>query len=92
MPRRKKPSGLERQELESENFQRPSDKIPQVASVMIASEDSVSSVAYFKLILNDLKKSKKITPFSCVFAKHSHTHPTGVLGDWSSYTKPTQRK
>lgn len=87
MTRRKKPSGLERQELKSESFLRPLDKIPKVASVMIASEDSVSSVEYFKLILNDLKKSKKITPFSCVFAKHRNTHPTGVLNDLLTHTE-----
>lgn len=81
MARRKKPSGRERKELSRSDFQRASKAINQRNSVIIASEDTESSVVYFRLILNDLMREKKITINSCVFAKHTSTHPTGVLND-----------
>jgi len=85
--RKRKPSGLERRELNSRAFNRSSGTISQIESVMIASEDTDSSVTYFKLILNELISDKKITPFSCVFAKHNNTHPTGVLNDLLSHVE-----
>ncbi|MCF6346658.1 MAG: RloB family protein, partial [Thiomicrorhabdus sp.] len=80
-------SGCEKKVQNRSTYDRVSDTRDKVKSILIASEDTKSSVIYFKLILNQLKKDKVITPFSCVFACHNNTHPTGVLDDLLSHTE-----
>lgn len=85
MARRRKPSGRERKELTSTAHRRRQDTIDPVNSIIIATEDTDSSVSYLNCILNELKKDKRITPSSVAFAKHSHTNPTGVLDDLKAH-------
>lgn len=59
--------------------------------VMIACEDIASSPEYFRQIMQRLKTERQVTPDSLVVARHTHTHPTGILADLQAH-KTTQGK
>jgi hypothetical protein len=68
------------------DFKRAIDDRHTVDDVIIACEDSVSSPAYFKMIIDQLIKAKKITQDSIVIVPHDGaTHPTGVLLNLKNY-------
>lgn len=68
------------------DFKRAINDRNTVNDVIIACEDSVSSPAYFKMIIEQLIKAKKITQDSIVIVPHDGaTHPTGVLANLKSY-------
>ncbi|MDQ1299067.1 MAG: hypothetical protein QG558_1606 [Campylobacterota bacterium] len=68
------------------DFKRAINDRNTVNAVIIACEDSVSSPAYFKMIIEQLIKAKKITQDSIVIVPHNGaTHPTGVLANLKSY-------
>jgi hypothetical protein len=78
MARRKNAnSGIEKGK---KNFSRGAKEKHIRKSFIIAYEDKTSAPTYFEMIIKNLEKNKKIAP-SLVVAKHSHTHPTGVLKD-----------
>ncbi len=53
----------------------------QIPDIIIACEDEASAPTYFKTLVKQLKKLRKITPDSFVIARHTNTHPTGILED-----------
>ncbi|AHJ12233.1 RloB family protein [Sulfurospirillum multivorans] len=53
----------------------------QIPDIIIACEDEASAPTYFKALIGQLRESRKITPDSFVIAKHTNTHPTGILED-----------
>ncbi|MCI4407310.1 MAG: RloB domain-containing protein [Sulfuricurvum sp.] len=68
------------------DFKRATNDRHTVNDVIIACEDSVSSPAYFKMIIEQLIKAKKITQDSIVIVPHDGaTHPTGVLANLKNY-------
>lgn len=68
------------------DFKRATNDRHTVNDVIIACEDSVSSPAYFMMIIEGLIKAKKITQDSIVIVPHDGaTHPTGVLENLKSY-------
>ncbi len=73
-------------EKEKKDFKRSTNNKQTVDDVIIACEDSVSSPTYFKMIINELIKAKKITQDSIVIIPHDgSTHPTGVLNNLKTY-------
>lgn len=81
MARTPKPSGSKNKSKNTTDYDRQKPTIDPVNSIIIACEDTASSKTYLNLILDELKKSKKISKSSFAFAKHSNTHPSGVLAD-----------
>lgn len=68
------------------DFKRATNDRDTVNDVLIACEDSVSSPAYFRMIIDQLIKAKKITQDSIVIVPHNgSTHPTGVLNNLKNY-------
>lgn len=68
------------------DFKRATNDRHTVDDVIIACEDSVSSPAYFQMIIDQLIKAKKITQDSIVIVPHDGaTHPTGVLANLKNY-------
>lgn len=59
--------------------------------VIIACEDIASSPEYFRQIVQQLRADRQVTPDSLVIARHTNTHPTGVLADLQAH-KTTQGK
>ncbi len=73
-------------EKEKKDFKRRTNNRVKRNDVIIACEDSVSSPAYFSMIINKLIKEKKITQDSIVIVPHDgSTHPTGVLKNLKNY-------
>ncbi|MDD5373076.1 MAG: RloB family protein [Sulfurimonas sp.] len=74
------------QEKVKTDFKRTINDRNTVNDVIIACEDSVSSPTYFRMILEQLIKAKKITQDSIVIVPHDGaTHPTGVLKNLKNY-------
>ncbi len=68
------------------DFKRAINDRDMVNDVLIACEDSVSSPTYFRMIIDQLIKAKKITQDSIVIVPHDgSTHPTGVLKNLKNY-------
>jgi hypothetical protein len=68
------------------DFNRVINDRDMVNDVLIACEDSVSSPAYFQMIIDQLIKAKKITQDSIVIVSHDGaTHPMGVLKNLKNY-------
>lgn len=68
------------------DFKRATNDRDMVNDVLIACEDSVSSPTYFRMIIDQLIKAKKITQDSIVIVSHDgSTHPTGVLKNLKNY-------
>ncbi|MGD9970272.1 MAG: RloB family protein [Sulfuricurvum sp.] len=68
------------------DFKRAINDRNMVNDVLIACEDSVSSPTYFRMIIDQLIKAKKITQDSIVIVPHDgSTHPTGVLKNLKNY-------
>jgi hypothetical protein len=74
-----------KKELKRNDFKRKLNNKTTVPDIIIACEDSVSSPAYFQMLVSSLIKEKIITQDSFVIAKHNHTNPNGVLTDLKSY-------
>lgn len=73
-------------EKEKKEFKRAANDRYTVNDVIIACEDSISSPTYFKMMIEQLIKEKKITQDSIVIVPHDGTtHPTGVLENLKSY-------
>lgn len=68
-------------EQTKEALKRKSATKEQIPDIIIACEDEASAPAYFKALVSQLKEFRKITPDSFVIAKHTNTHPTGILED-----------
>lgn len=68
-----------------QDLKRINETKEKVPDIIIACEDKVSAPVYFKALVAQLKKNKKITPDSFVIAKHEHTHPTGILEDLKNH-------
>jgi hypothetical protein len=74
-----------KKELKRNDSKRKLNNKTTVPDIIIACEDSVSSPAYFQMLVSSLIKEKIITQDSFVIAKHNHTNPNGVLTDLKSY-------
>jgi hypothetical protein len=73
---------------EKRDFARQKPNRELVKSIIIACEDSVSSPAYFQMIIDKLIDNKKITPNSIIIVPHDgHTDPTGVLNNLKQYNE-----
>jgi len=73
-------------EKEKKDFKRKTNNRSKRNDIIIACEDSVSSPAYFSMIINKLIEEKKITQDSIVIVPHDgSTHPTGVLENLKNY-------
>ena len=78
---------------EKRDFMRTINNRYKRGNIIIACEDSVSSPAYFKIMIDQLIKEKKITPDSIVIVAHDGaTHPTGVLDNLKNYKDESGRK
>jgi hypothetical protein len=88
MARRRGGDKLFKKAKEKRDFARQKANRELVKSIIIACEDSVSSPAYFQMIIDKLIADKKITPNSVVIVPHDgHTNPTGVLNNLKQYNK-----
>ena len=74
-----------KKELKRDDFKRELNNKITIPDIIIACEDSISSPAYFKMLVSRLIKEKIITQDSFVIAKHNHTNPNGVLADLKSH-------
>lgn len=74
-------------ELKKSDFKRILNDKKTVDDMIIACEDSVSSPKYFRMLIKELIKKKRITQDSLVIAKHKHTNPKGVLQDLKDHDK-----
>ena len=73
-------------EKEKKDFKRLTNNRAKRDDVLIACEDSVSSPAYFRMIIQKLIEERKITQDSIVIVLHDgSTHPTGVLKNLKNY-------
>ncbi|MCB4764630.1 MAG: RloB family protein [Sulfurovum sp.] len=80
-------------EKEKKDFKRKKNNRAKRDDVIIACEDSVSSRAYFAMIIEKLIKERKITRDSIVIVPHDgSTHPTGVLNNLKNYTNNHGKK
>lgn len=70
-----------KKEQTKQELKRKSATKEQIPDIIIACEDEASAPTYFKILVKQLKNIKKITPDSFVIAKHTNTHPTGILKD-----------
>lgn len=75
-----------KKEQTKEALKRKSAIKEQIPDIIIACEDEASAPAYFKALVAQLRESRKITPDSFVIAKHTNTHPTGILEDLRKHT------
>ncbi len=71
----------QKREQTKQDLKRKSETKEQIPDIIIACEDEASAPAYFKALVAQLRESRKITPDSFVIAKHTNTHPTGILED-----------
>lgn len=71
---------------------RKNDTKSTVPDIIIACEDSKSSPAYFKKIVDNLRDNRIITSDSFVIVKHKHTNPVGVLEDLIAYSDVNGKK
>jgi len=73
-------------EKEKKDFKRITNNRAKRDDVIITCEDSVSSPAYFRMIIEKLIENRKITQDSIVIVPHDgSTHPTGVLKNLKNY-------
>lgn len=72
-------------EQTKQELKRKSATKEQITDIIIACEDEASAPTYFNMLVEQLKKSRKITPDSFVIAKHEHTNPMGVLQDLKNH-------
>lgn len=80
-------------EKEKKDFKRITNNRTKRDDVIIACEDSVSSPAYFTMIIKKLIEDRKITQDSIVIVPHNgSTHPTGVLSNLKNYTNEYGKK
>ena len=70
-----------KKEQTKQELKRTSATKEQIPDIIIACEDEASAPTYFKMLVKQLRDVKKITPDSFVIAKHTNTHPTGILED-----------
>ncbi|MBP6497873.1 MAG: RloB domain-containing protein [Campylobacteraceae bacterium] len=87
MGRRKNKEAEQAQKREQtkQDLKRKSETREQIPDIIIACEDEASAPTYFKMLVEQLKKLRKITPDSFVIAKHTNTHPTGILQDLKNH-------
>ena len=74
-----------KKEQAKQDLKRKSETKEQIPDIIIACEDEASAPTYFKMLVKQLKNVKKITPDSFVIAKHTNTHPTGILEDLKNH-------
>lgn len=73
-------------EKEKKDFKRVTNNRAKRDDIIIACEDSVSSPAYFMMMIEKLIEERKITQDSIVIVPHDgSTHPTGVLKNLKNY-------
>ncbi len=73
-------------EKEKKDFKRITNNRAKRDDIIIACEDSISSPAYFVMIIKKLIEERKITQDSIVIVPHDgSTHPTGVLKNLKNY-------
>ncbi|MBN1839923.1 MAG: RloB domain-containing protein [Campylobacterales bacterium] len=86
--RRRKDKAAEqarKKEQTKQDLKRKSATKEKIPDIIIACEDEASAPTYFKMLVAQLKSSRKITPDSFVIANHTNTHPTGILEDLKSH-------
>ncbi|DAB34489.1 MAG TPA: hypothetical protein CFH82_05065 [Sulfurospirillum sp. UBA12182] len=70
-------------------YKRKKSSFNHIRSIILACEDSVSSVTYFNTFLEPLKQNGKIDSHSQIIPHSGRTHPTGVLKDLIMYKTPS---
>ncbi|NCD11445.1 MAG: RloB domain-containing protein [Epsilonproteobacteria bacterium] len=93
--RRRKDKAAEqalKKEQTKQDLKRKSATKEKIPNIIIACEDEASAPTYFKMLVAQLKSSRKITPDSFVIANHTNTHPTGILEDLKKHKCGFSRK